>query len=403
MSWLIAALAATSGLVSLLAREQQRWRMRTATFLAGDPRAGAFLFEHKGCAECHSIDRLGQGSSPGPGFQPLQHRSLDQFISSMWNHAPRMWERMKAREMTVPVLREQEMSDLFAFLYIACYTDEPGDPDRGRSLFATKNCIRCHAVAGQGGTLGPDLAKLSGIDTPIAWTQAMWNHAPVMKSHMAQLNLEWPHFADSEMNDLLAYVREVTGVPRSESRFFPADPGQGWRLFREKSCIACHTVEGEGGKIGPELGPRSDRRHTMVQFAGAMWNHFPAISRAMEEQHVEWPNFKGREMADLMAFLSRLRYFEPTGSPSTGKQVFAARGCSRCHGPAGEGSQFGPALRGQSGRYSSITIAAALWRHGPIMYARTQTLGVPWPTLQDEDVGALVAFLNADSGERRRG
>ena len=39
-----------------------------------------------------------------------------------------------------------------------------GDPERGRIVFGRKaGCVNCHQVAGQGGSLGPDLTKIGAV------------------------------------------------------------------------------------------------------------------------------------------------------------------------------------------------------------------------------------------------
>src|SRR5262249_6656659 len=40
-------------------------------------------------------------------------------------------------------------------------TPLPGDPAKGKALYARGDCSRCHAVRGQGGALGPDLTDVS--------------------------------------------------------------------------------------------------------------------------------------------------------------------------------------------------------------------------------------------------
>jgi putative heme-binding domain-containing protein len=39
-------------------------------------------------------------------------------------------------------------------------TPLPGDPAKGKALYARGDCSRCHAVRGQGGVLGPDLTDV---------------------------------------------------------------------------------------------------------------------------------------------------------------------------------------------------------------------------------------------------
>jgi len=62
----------------------------------------------------------------------------------------------------------------------------------------------------------------------------------------------------------------------------------------------------------------------------------------------------------------------------------------------------GPALGGRGRRMNSVALATVLWRHGPEMYRRTQSLGIPWPMLEEKDLGDLFAFLNATPEERQK-
>jgi mono/diheme cytochrome c family protein len=399
--WLAAALLALALLGSVLAWQRMRVPSRGRSFLSGDPVAGAMLFESKRCSYCHAINGSGGRLAPDLGARASNRSNLTQLVTTMWNHAPAMWKRMQQENLRASALSEREVSDLFAFLYLARYMDEPGNAQRGRRLFKDKGCIQCHAVRGEGGRVGPDLTQISGVDTPIQWAQTLWNHAPAMERHIQGAGVAWPRFDDAEMSDLLAYVRETSSAPRAESRLLPADPARGWELFKTKSCIVCHAVQGEGGHIGPDLGAGRQSPLTMVQFAGAMWNHSPQMYREMAARRIQRPVFGGQEMADLMAFFNSLRYFEPSGSLQAGKGLFAARGCSRCHGANAEGTSLGPALRGAR-PVNSVALATALWRHGPEMYRRTQTLGIAWPKLDENDLGDLFTFLNSSPAEESR-
>lgn len=346
-------------------------RARWSSFLVGDPHTGAQLFEEKGCAHCHAVNGSGGKLAPDLGSERPPASGFDQLVTAMWNHAPRMWERMRQERVPHPDLGYEEMAHLFAFLYTARYVDAPGDAVRGRQLFEAKGCIRCHAFYGVGGKIGPDLSTV-GADTPIAWTQTMWNHVPEMEAEVGKLGLAWPRFQGGEMNDLLAYVREMSSGPRHEFELLPADPDRGWQLFQSKSCIVCHAVKGEGGHVGPELGPRHDFPPTIIQFAGLMWNHSPQMWREMQARRIPRPTFAGREMADLIAFLHSVHYFEPGGSPKVGELLFGRRGCSNCHGPRR--------------RHAAGTLTAQPRPNAHLAHARRSTLGA-----RAQDVSARAA------------
>jgi len=140
---------------------------------------------------------------------------------------------------------------------------------------------------------------------------------------------------------------------------------------------------------------------SMVQFAGVMWNHSPQMYQMMNVRGIQRPVFGGQDMADVMAFFDSLRYFEANGSVEAGRGLFTSRGCGRCHGANAQGTSLGPALGERGRNFNSVALAAAFWRHGPEMYRRTQTLGIPWPKLQENDLGDLFAFLNAKPEERQ--
>src|SRR5574341_1155268 len=109
-----------------------------AYFLAGDAKAGMQAFFNKGCARCHAV--LGEGGRTAPDWAraPGAHLSAAELVAAMWNHAPAMWEKMRLEHLAPPKFTENEMANLFAFLYSVRALDEPGDAERGRKLLSDK-------------------------------------------------------------------------------------------------------------------------------------------------------------------------------------------------------------------------------------------------------------------------
>ena len=400
IAWAVAALGASALLVGVLRWESLGGYRRGSTLLIGMPRTGAKLFERKGCIRCHAVNGAGGRLAPDLGSE-RPSTGPDHLVTSMWNHGPRMWERIREEKVAYPTISPQEMANIFSYLYTSRYVGDPGDVERGRRLFENKGCASCHSLGGTAAKKGPNLSTRAAVDSLTGWTQAMWNHAPAMESAMREAGLPWPRFEPGEMNDLLAYLRGGRPAASGGSDLLPADPDRGKSLFQEKSCASCHSLRGEVGRVGPPLRSRQKLPPTIIQFAGAMWNHSPEMLRTMLARGVRRPVFRDREMADLVAFLYSLSYSEPGGSPGVGEMLFEGRGCSLCHGPEALGTSEAPSLRGRGRSFNSITLAAALWRHGPGMYKHAQDLGLPWPTLAETDVGDLLSFLNT-SPERGR-
>jgi mono/diheme cytochrome c family protein len=380
---------------------QRRWAIQVTP----RPLEGRAVFREKGCANCHG--ESGAGSARAPGLRQPSPASLPQLVTALWNHAPRMWTAMHEQNLPYPELSYEETGQLVAYLYISGYTDAPGDPGRGRQLFKSRHCGRCHE--GSGGN-GPDLLGRAPAENPIIWTQVMWNHASAMQARMQQLGIAWPSFQANELNDLFAYVRQVSGQGEGQPASPAGDPERGWKVFQEKMCIRCHALQGGAGtqetaqpvtgrealssRAAPVLGPSRKLPPTFSQFGESMLNHFPDMRRAMSALGTPPPTFQAQEMADLAVFLYSLHYLEPAGSPQVGASVFAWRGCSQCHGAQAEGTRRGAALRGRGQTYTAIRLATDLWRHGSRMYEQSRKLGQSWPVLQESDVGDLLAFLN---------
>ena len=106
------------------------------------------------------------------------------------------------------------------------------------------------------------------------------------------------------------------------------------------------------------------------------------------------PTLQGNEIADVLQFLISLRFFEPSGSPFLGERVFAERGCALCHGSKAEGTTEGPRIAAGADAFTTVSLASALWRHGPAMRVHAERLGIAWPTLEATDMGDLISFLN---------
>lgn len=368
-------------------------------FIPGDAKAGMQVFFQKGCARCHSVLGEGGRSAPDLGRAPGDHLSAAGLVAGMWNHAPAMWEKMRQERVTTPAFDEAAMSNLFAFLYTVRSLDEPGDAERGRELLFEKRCLECHAVAGQGRRVGPDLEDWASYRNPVSWIQAMWNHAPMMEQAMRERNVPWPKFQQNEVGDLIAYIRALAPNPRGHVYLQPPNPNAGRQLFDKKGCAICHQKRSTG-QDAPGLGAPGLPR-TLGQFAGLMWNHSPAMWSTMRAAQVPRPQFSDSEMADLIAYLFVERYFEAQGSSRRGARVFEVKGCVGCH--RGEAGGSGPPLSSWRGRVSPITLATALWNHGPVMFVQMQEQRVPWPLFQPGEMVDLMEFLNQGANQRPRG
>jgi mono/diheme cytochrome c family protein len=276
----------------------------------------------------------GVGGQVGPDLARIpRSRSFYDLAAAMWNHFPRMAERMRELGISHLQINPQETGDLVAFLYTLNYFDPAGNPETGKRIFLKKQCVVCHQVGGTGGVVGPNLDLLKQYGSPIYVATAMWNHGPAMAEAMRARGIERPTFKGTELIDLIAYLKSVSPEPAEEPLYvLPGRADEGRELFVEKGCRVCHSVGGRGGRLGPDLGERGVHR-SLTEFAAAMWNKTPAMIQAMKAERISVPQLRAEEMADLVAYLYSVQYFGERTEPREGRKLVTEKGCLQCHRP----------------------------------------------------------------------
>ena len=357
-----------------------------------DPLAGSRVFGAKGCVKCHAVNRVGGKVGPDLGRIPRQ-RSFYELAAEMWNHLPKMAERMRELGIARPQLDARETGDLIGFLYTLDYFDPPGNVEAGRRLFTEKKCIVCHQTGGTGGVVGPNLDFLRQFGSPILIAAELWNHGPAMAEAMRARGIARATFKDAELRDLIAYLKAASRAQAEEPLYvLPGRADEGQLLFTEKGCVLCHSVRGEGGLVGPDLAGRG-LNWSLTQFAAAMWNKAPAMMKEMKERAISVPRLQAREMADLVAYLYAVRYFADPADARKGRELVTAKGCLSCHSLEATGGKVGPDLAQVKGFDSAAAVIAALWNHGFIMAERAERRQVAWPRFRPEEMAHLVAVL----------
>ena len=121
----------------------------------GDVAAGKVVFEGH-CALCHGIDG-GGGRGPSLRRAKLTHAADDDALKSLIENgiAPEMppaW-----------YLSPEEIANVAA--YVRTFGNVPpevlpGDPARGKAIYARSGCSACHILAGEGSGYGPELTDV---------------------------------------------------------------------------------------------------------------------------------------------------------------------------------------------------------------------------------------------------
>jgi cytochrome c551/c552 len=118
-----------------------------------------------------------------------------------------------------------------------------------------------------------------------------------MFAALKQEGAGWPQISVAEMADLMAYLQAE--APRDPE----PDPLRGQVVLVRKACLKCHSLRGEGGRIGPDLAERRSEYASAAAWAATMWTHTPRMAAVAAEQGVLYPRFSGDEMGNLLGFL----------------------------------------------------------------------------------------------------
>ena len=173
----------------------------------------------------------------------------------------------------------------------------------------------------------------------------------------------------------------------------PGDARRGEELFSGEQCIQCHSVNGKGGTLAPDLGRRVDRDFTPVVMASLMWNHAPDMWAAMKKQGIVKSELSTSAAADLFAYFVSARYFEKPGDAGRGKQLFTARHCTECHGITTSPAGGGPPVAKWDSLADPIVMAQQMWNHGAQMRAAFAKKKLAWGPLTAQDLTDMLVYL----------
>lgn len=315
---------------------------------------GKDLFTGRGCIHCHSV-----GESGGKNKIALdgygRYSSPSFLITGLWNHSAKILLEMKRIGLTQPLFKGQELSHLLAYLRGAAVNQngetiyaEPGRPKIGKELFVQKKCSVCHSVRGVGGRRSVDLGRRELRLSLTEIAGKIWSHSGTMGQEMNKIGLSFPTFSPGEMADLISYLYFIQFTDEQ------GDSKKGKTLYREKECIYCHVLEGEGENIGPDLS-ENEIVFSPITFASAMWNHAIVMEDMLEEKNLSWPRFSENEMRDLVSYIqeaskasrqARAQRKPPSSEPAPvvfskgtfdpelarqGEKIYRDKACLACH------------------------------------------------------------------------
>jgi quinol-cytochrome oxidoreductase complex cytochrome b subunit len=166
---------------------------------------------------------------------------------------------------------------------------------------------------------------------------------PFFDRRMRQHPLDRPVAAGFAISALVGVLALTVIGARSPllNPYVPELPtvAEGHRLYHELNCRYCHTINGRGSRIGPDL-MLDPLKHDKVWIAAHLQEPAGVVK---PDGHAAPIGLLPQEMSDLMDYINELQ----GGGPYSDKapRLFY-RNCGKCHTVAGSGGAKGPDLSG---------------------------------------------------------
>jgi len=171
------------------------------------------------------------------------------------------------------------------------------------------------------------------------------------------------------------------------------DARRGEQLFQTEQCIQCHSLNGRGGHMAPDLSRRVDRDYTPTVMASLMWNHAPDMWAAMKREGIAKAELSAESASDLFAYFVAARYFEKPGDAGRGKQAFTAKHCAECHGVTTSNYEGAPPIATWESLADPSVLAQQMWNHGAKMREAFTKRKLQWTQLTGQELTDMLVYL----------
>jgi mono/diheme cytochrome c family protein len=400
--------------------------------------ASASAYGESFCASCHAIQNaagLLVGGDLGPELTRIGTKAKPDWLRQ-WVRNPKAYDP----ETRMPHFRFDEKQLALVTGFLESKTDpdftanvhlEPATAQQiahGKLLATEMGCAVCHEINGlrRPEDFAPILTSVGSrplekiVFVPgMPHTLPAYIEAKIRQPRSFGSALKMPQFtlATAQVDDLVtALLAEtdramalpvrlhVAGAPLSN--YEPSGPAG--RLMRDLNCFSCHSINGRGGDMAPDLSWEGSavQRDWLFNFFKNPNTLRPALIRRMPKFNLT--DQESNTLTDYILTAYQTPAFDrdsmqPDSDPAAieqGRQLFYSKyACQACHivDPKKDKGYVGPTLTQVGSRLSAAWIFQ--WLKGP-QVLRPGTLEPNWK-MSDADARSLTVFLMAQKGARK--
>lgn len=391
----------------------------------------ASLYGSLFCSSCHAVQNAAGnlvGGSFGPELTRVGNKVTPQWLNR-WLRNPHDYE--PSTRMPHYRLDGRQVALLSAFLLGKTDSDfaggmhvPPAEKEgiaRGRKLVLEYGCAACHQINGINPpqNFGPELSQVGNKPlSQVVFVPGMEENLPayisakVRDPHSFGTGLKMPKFSltetqiESLATALLSQTERAAHLPGDllVSRLQPTNyqpGGDAGRLMQDLHCLSCHTINGHGGDMAPDLSFEGSavQRAWLEEFMKNPNTLRPALIRRMPKFTLS--SAEARTISDYLLSAYQApgfdaQAFDPRAlnseAAARGRQLFYSRyNCQSCHiaDYKTDKGYIGPALAGVGQRLTPVWTYK--WLKNPNAL-RPGTI-MPNQNMRDDEARDLTAFL----------
>jgi mono/diheme cytochrome c family protein len=400
--------------------------------------AGTSLYGESFCASCHAVQNaagLLVGGEVGPELTRIGTKAKPEWIRQ-WVRNPKAYDtgtkmphyRFDEKQLSLiqGFLESKTDSDFMANVHLDPATAQ--QIAHGKLLVTEMGCAICHEINGlrMPEDFAPDLTLVGSRPlAKIVFLPGMQRSLPAyIEAKIKQPRsfgpaLKMPQFTiatsqvDSLVTALLAQTDRANTLPaplhvagHPQSSYQPA--GTAGRLMQDLNCFSCHSINGRGGDMAPDLSWEGTavQRDWLLKFFKNPNTLRPALIRRMPKFNLT--DQETNTLTDYILTAYQTPAFDrdavhPDSNSAVieeGRQLFYSKyACQACHivDPKKDKGYIGPTLTEVGSRLNAAWVFE--WLKAP-QALRPGTLEPDWK-MSDSEAQSLTAFLMAQKGSHK--
>jgi cytochrome c1 len=398
--------------------------------------SAASLYGESFCASCHAVQNAAGnlvGGDVGPELTKVGSKVKSEWLQA-WVRNPHDYDPGTAMPhyrftdeqvgLLTGFLMGKKDPDLLANVHLGAAT--PEQIQNGKRLVNEYGCASCHEIRGikRPENFAPELTKIGSkpvnqlaFAPGVPHTLYAFIEAKIRRPRAFGPGLKMPQYTfttlqvDALVNALLSHNERALTMPLAKTVAEPAkshyEPaGKAGQLMSDLNCFSCHTINGRGGDMAPDLSweGSSVQREWLARFFRNPNTLRPALVRRMPKFNLT--DVEINTLTDYILTVYQAPRIDrdslplsgyPPAQVESGRQLYYSKyACQACHiiDTKQDKGYIGPTLSHVGSRLTAAWIYN--WMKDPqALRPGTQE---PNRNMSDEDARALTAFLMVQRG-----